>query len=945
MRRLLALALLLVLAAFLCAQPVARVGEHDITLSELEEQMDVLYDNSEEPYAYDQLREAALQKLIDESLLMRYANEAGIMVSAGEVDSYFINLYGSHERLMTNGRFDRTKYYQLKRTPEIQAILVDLRRELLVGKTRSILETQFRIGDEALLEQYVLDNFRFDIGYVIINENLADVPPELRPQDAYDWWLQRQDSYQSPRRVSLELLIVADEEMTDRVSVSDAALLQAHINLGLTRPFEEVKDSLAVIMRHDNLRALAQREAKTLRSHLQRGDEVNHALLQTRLLTWEDSIGQLPQSRRMLERAFDMRPHRWSELFDLGWGWAAFQVTAIKQTAPAGLNETGHKVWRDYIDWQAINPEDDTYRDYFYTHIDSFIVAAAGITRVIINSDSLDVGNVIGEGAMRQYYNDNIERFTRRTGVLPFEDAAPEVRLALLALEQHRLATELRQNVRGALYRPGELVRLADTYNLDVSRRVVLLDRFENASEVDDQISYNIDIDSAENTGELVHGNSFVLWRINSIFLNYIPDFDVVRNQVYRLAGGGAQDELDIDYEAYFQQNSSSFQTPDSLALAGVAVPVVADTIQVNEWEISGYYDAHEAEFYTSPRVRADFLYYEDPDGLHRDYVLGLREQVESGMSLSFLQRVFGSRCGLSNNAPVSLADLPTPVKSVLNRLPAGELSPPVFHGRGWYIVRKLADYPSHLQPLEEVRDRIRHKLAAATAQRNAYAIARRVFEQAAGYRECAAYADSALLFETELAPVSDNYPPLGNILSFKSQLMQLRAGEKYSSIVRTDSLVAVIFLRQKAHAHPVTYEEALPRLKQAYAEENRQRRIKAYLNRVIGWLREGEDPARVMPFFGRWRQMQNLTLDSDLPGVEFSSLILAEIPDRRTGEFSPPLRISEDEYLFYRVGRVQHVHKEEFERNREAYRRKLQRNAFNRWLLDYRTQVGVEIF
>jgi len=328
----------------LCAQNVARVGDYAITQQELEERMDVLYDNSEAPMPYNMLRETALQALIDEYVMMAYAAQSGIVVSSSEVDSYFISLYGSHPKFQTNGRFDRAKFNSLRQTPEIKAILDDLNRELLVDKTRQIIESRFRIGDDDLLDRYIFENFHFDLDYIVIDEDLADVDPELRPQDAYDWWRQRQNQYRTPKRVRLQLLVAPDADFAGLVDINDAALLQAYADLGVIRPFEEVRDSLAALMRQDQLRALGRREAQAQLDSLSRGLGISRGLVDTRPLTWEDNLGQLPQGRRMLQRAFEMRPGNWSELFDLGWGWAAFVVTEAQREGAAPLEEVGAQV-------------------------------------------------------------------------------------------------------------------------------------------------------------------------------------------------------------------------------------------------------------------------------------------------------------------------------------------------------------------------------------------------------------------------------------------------------------------------------------------------------------------------------------------------------------------------------------------------------------------------
>ena len=94
------------------AETIATVNSYEITLEHLQEKIQD-YEGDVE-LSFFQIRELALKDLINEQIVIIYAEQNGITVDKNEVESYFINLLGNDPKLMTNGKFDYQKFEKLE---------------------------------------------------------------------------------------------------------------------------------------------------------------------------------------------------------------------------------------------------------------------------------------------------------------------------------------------------------------------------------------------------------------------------------------------------------------------------------------------------------------------------------------------------------------------------------------------------------------------------------------------------------------------------------------------------------------------------------------------------------------------------------------------------------------------------------------------------------------
>ncbi len=936
----------LILLGTLClnAQVVARVGEQYITETRLEEEIDYLFDLQRTPSTYYALRRQALDNLIEEALMTSFAGEYGIIVDSSEVEAYFINEYGDHPQFQENGAFSYFKFKRLLRNPRVKKVWQDLYKDLLLSKTRSIIEESFELTDAMIRDQFVTSNFQFDIGYITIEGELLDVPQSCTLEGAMAFYQKHFQRYRSPKRVRLELYALPDDEIELPAKVSESALMQLYMPLASVRPFDEVRDSLTAVLTHQARHGMVQDSLESIRQSVKDNEPVAISPVLTDYLEYSSTIGGFDQAKRILARAFELREKSVSELFDIGFGYLFFRVLDMEEPHSELTPEVGERVWKDYVEDARAMQYSGDFLDYYYKNIDRFVVPAAYVTRIVIDPEKYRALIDIPEAAVRQYYRSNRQEFNRSGRTMSFTDARETILTKLQDQAIQERLEEIRGNVLPVLHDDRTLKALQVEYRFDMDRTIVFLDRLENLEPIDNYIAYAIERSDNAASGVVTYRNRLVIYRVDSVFPEYIPSYEQVKNQLPRMS----EELVPADTSAYrlfYNRNQTYFMTPDSLSIGGVFYPIETDSVYVTDDEVTTYFEKHKKEFYMSPRVTYEAFFLPDSDGTRRKYVDLLYRYANREKNLELLQELLGTEYKVPMSGSAYLDELPVEMRDALEDIYRGEVSNPVFVDGGWLMVMKTAQKPAGAAKLEEVFGEISRKLELRKADSLAYDKARFVFDNANYFADVLTLADSNYVHETALQSINDEFEPFGSIEDFRQRIMQLYKNEKYTSVVKNRNGYSVIFMRRKLPGKQVSYEESLPQIHAMYEEETRRKNRKEFLNLLIQRLRSGESNASQLVFLGEWKMAHDLTVDGEIPGIEYSEYILADAVKKANGEYSYPIQLEDDNYLIYRVENAHQADRDSIERDLQSFKEALLRKKFDDWMHEYRATVGVEVY
>jgi len=278
--------LLITFTANIFCYNVAKVGDTFITSEELNHEIE----QSDEGITYSEKRQKAVENLIRKTLLQKYAKENHIFVSETELENYFISLYGDHQIMTTDGKFDPKKYHQLKNTPVVQQILQEMHEILLLEKVESIIKQDFSLSDDELLELYILENAQIDLGYAIIKMKQADVPPTCTPKNAFDYYNKNPGKFLTGKQIKLEMFIVSDKDVWDKVNVSMNEITDFYQQLNTWKEFDTVQDSIREQIHLKKSHSESYKEAERMKILYKENMDIYYPLIETPYLDKTSSI-------------------------------------------------------------------------------------------------------------------------------------------------------------------------------------------------------------------------------------------------------------------------------------------------------------------------------------------------------------------------------------------------------------------------------------------------------------------------------------------------------------------------------------------------------------------------------------------------------------------------------------------------------------------------------
>lgn len=139
-----------------------------------------------------------------------------------------------------------------------------------------------------------------------------------------------------------------------------------------------------------------------------------------------------------------------------------------------------------------------------------------------------------------------------------------------------------------------------------------------------------------------------------------------------------------------------------------------------------------------------------------------------------------------------------------------------------------------------------------------------------------------------------------------------------------------------------LSFKDALGEIEQKFVEQRKIEQAKEFGIQLRDSIARGKDPDSTLYFIAPWQDAKNLKLGSEIPGLEYSRLILEDIINRDEGYVSPMLPLPGNRFFFYRIDRIRKVPAAEFEQSKEQYRTQLISQQYQHWLERYKSKFQI---
>jgi hypothetical protein len=882
------------------ATTIATVGEYRISSDELYEEMTRL---DADERTFEQLRSQALQKLINEYLVIHYAVESGITIDSSELESYFISVFRDHPRFMTEGYFDYEKFEKQKNLPEVKAILEDMRRELLLEKARTLITNSLGITDDRLMELFILENAQIDISYATVDIEAANVEPHYSTRRAMEYYRKNRENFTSDPQRSFRFFIIPADEFVAEIQPELDEIVTTELDSIITAwalPDTVEIDEHIVQTHRDSIRAhyedkltrqKALETAYNMRLRMQHDAFVPYATLHSDLLYPHEQCGNLPVE--VTKVAFELEENEYSEPIELPFGYLVMEIDEVVEPDVEDLENVKDEVWQAYCEYER--NQIDLY-DYYLRNIDTFIIPAAVVSL--------------------------------------FELTEPRHRYSS---KRENMIDQIKKEIKEVMPDDNQLARVIHSYGIEKENKIIFLDLFSNidnhlAEQIADKVKADLHYGFIESNGETY------FFKLVSYFPEYIPNFHLIEDQLSGMIEVG--DFTEIDYEEYYEKNKADFMTVDSLQLGGAYIPINPDTIRIDSARIREIYESDRESYYRDQSVKFDYIY-----TTSKKIADNIGDYIQSGVDFELLRMIYSEKNLLPKNMVTPLDFLPIELRNKLKSANPWQVLPAIELDEGWIVARKLEQYPAGIMDYEVVKDQISSILQYEIADSIAVHTAQEIFEYSRYISSVNQFRDRAVVFRTSMQAADEPFEYIGSIAHIRSDLMRLWRNEKYSSILPVEDGYAVIFLVEKRPSRQMTYEEALPRIKAILRENEMLENARDYVSQIRDRIIASEDADQLLFFLGGWQSATSLSLDSKLPGVELSSLILDDVIKRETGYVSPIITMPDGVLMFYRVDKMERIASHRFEEQREAFRKEVIAQEFQNWLDAYRDKVSVQIY
>ena len=887
------LIILFICASFVSAKVIAEVGVYNITSAELEKEMEKY--EEEDQFDYITIRQLSLSNLIDKYLIKNYALEKSIYVDDSELEAFFIQQVGDLPRFQTNGFYDRNKFYDFRNSSEGNKILTEMKDEILITKTRTILEKSFDLSEDKLFREYFLENTTIDLGYAIIDKQDVDFEMERSAED-FEWYYKRnKHKYNREEKIKLNIFVVLNDEFSETVKPIVSRKLTAMI----------LADSTLNIMNTENLREeftkeetrdLARQKALQIMELLQAGANISQPVIESSYLSRNDKLGKLPDV--ILKSAFELDEGQFSEPVNIGIGYLVFSVVDKKKFVRNDELAIANTIWQEFISKEMGKTNDKNHRKFFEDNFEKFIIPAVVVTKVEISNPSLF------SSTSKEEYQQKIKYYLERN-----------------ADDEYQIA------------------RIVEEYDLKESKENIYLKKFENSNLTDDMIA--IRLNRGETWGFIPTEKKIIFYKALTFFPEFIPNYKKISDQLPKFITYSKEDS--IYFKNYFESHKRDFRTPDSLQIGGVVFSVqdefhdLEQTISDNE--LKNIYNERMNEFYHERSVKFNYIFLQD-----FELAKIISEQAADGIDISLLEMVFGCNNLLPKNKIISYDELPEQISSALSEIDSGSWSQPIKYDNGWIVLQKIRNFNAGIIPFSEIKNKLRKEALFSIADNIAHNKAKVIFDSTKYFSHLLQFVEESEIFRTEFQDAKENFETLGDISRYRTELIRMWKNEKYSGIIKLDKAYAVIFQLDISRSHQFTYEEALTQISDIRNSNNEFVLAKANVSEIKNKIASGADPDSLLYYLGGWEVISALSLTSKIPGVDFSEAIFDDILKHQEGYCSSVIPINSEKLLFYKLIKLKRPFKNNFYQDRESYEIKFLKKEFDKWKNKYKIKIGVNI-
>lgn len=415
--------------------------------------------------------------------------------------------------------------------------------------------------------------------------------------------------------------------------------------------------------------------------------------------------------------------------------------------------------------------------------------------------------------------------------------------------------------------------------------------------------------------------------------------------------------------ETYFDENKETYRVPEKIKITYLVIDPdkYAGEIKVSDQDVRDYYEENIASYRVKKEVRARHILFrlaesapEEEDKKVKERAASVLKKARAGEDFAALAKEYSegpTKAAGGDLGYFSEGQMVKPFESAAFKLKKGEISDLVKTPFGYHIIKSEDVREARTKTLEEVREQIAKNLSSLAAADIAHEKALSLIDQMPYDVDLAQYGNEQKVPVKESAYFTqdEDIPDIGGDDKLRKSLFSLQKNE-VSELLEIKGKFYIIQVSDRKPSHVPELKAVEARVKEDYRHSLAMAEAKSAAEKYSAKLKQGEDwldlakKAGLSPettdFFNRGQSVPKIGFVQGLHETAFALDENTRYPDK--------VFESEEGAFVIRWEQYQGIDQEEYQEEKENYRRSLerarQRTFLRDWLENLRKKAEIEI-
>jgi len=196
----------------------------------------------------EMIREAALRNVIDETILLQYAMELGLVVTDAELTQRIMN----EPAFQRDGRFDRAMYMTVLQAQRMTAAAFEdqMRRDMLTQQVRDLIRQTAKVTTAEVEEELRRSSEKLTCDAVVVDAAKMGTEVAVSDEEIASYYEEHKEEFRRPEQIKLRYIQVRPEDFLGEVVISEEEIAKYY-----EENEDEFMDEEKVRARHILLRA------------------------------------------------------------------------------------------------------------------------------------------------------------------------------------------------------------------------------------------------------------------------------------------------------------------------------------------------------------------------------------------------------------------------------------------------------------------------------------------------------------------------------------------------------------------------------------------------------------------------------------------------------------------------------------------------------------------